>query len=82
MADTDADQDSALSASRTFKQLQRTAQAIVNLTKSWPLALDYSLDDRRFRDFAILAGGQPHITRGHDGGNGMFIDHLTHAIPE
>jgi len=38
MSDTDADQYGPLSASWTFKQLQRTAQSIVNMTKLRPVA--------------------------------------------
>ena len=65
--DAHADQHGALTTPRAFKQLQSAA---------------YSFDDRRFRHFAVLAGRQPHIARGHDGGNGMFVHHLTDAISE
>jgi hypothetical protein len=51
MADSDPDENCAFTAARAIKQLQRAAR---------------SLDDRRFRDFAILAGGQTHIARRHD----------------
>jgi hypothetical protein len=60
-------QDGAFASARAIKQLRNTAR---------------SLDDRRFRNFAILAGGKPHIASRHDRRNGMFIDHLAHAVPE
>jgi hypothetical protein len=67
MPDADADQDGALAALRAFKQLQNAA---------------LSFDDSRFRHFAILSGRQPHIACRHDGGNGMFVDHLTDAVSQ
>jgi hypothetical protein len=73
MSDADADQNSALTTSRAFKQLQRAAARSLDR---------YSFDNGRFRHFAILTGREPHIARGHDGRNGMLVDHLTHAISE
>src|SRR5947209_355112 len=42
----------------------------------------HSLDDGRFRDLTILAGGQAHVARGHNRGNGMLVHHLTDAISQ
>jgi hypothetical protein len=67
VSDSDAHQNGALATPGAFKQLQSAA---------------HSFDDRRFRYFAILAGGQAHIARRHHRGNGVLIDHLAHAVSE
>jgi hypothetical protein len=67
MADAHSHQDGAFASARAFKQLRNAAR---------------SLDDRRFRDFAVLAGGQPDVAGGHHRRNGMFVDHLAYAVPE
>jgi hypothetical protein len=72
MPDADADQYSALTALGAFKQLQ----------SAYPSPDHPSFDNGRFRDFAVLTGGQAHVARRHDGGNGMFIDHLTDAVSQ
>jgi hypothetical protein len=86
--DTHANQHGALTAARAFKQLQRTARALDPYSFRQKRHGDAgrfnsgSLDNGRFRHFAILTRRQAHVTRGHDGGNGMLVDHLTDAVSE
>jgi hypothetical protein len=74
MSNPHANQYGALTTARALKQLQRNARSLE--------AQNGSFNNRRFRHFAVLTGRQSHIARGHDGGNGMFVDHLTDAVSE
>ncbi len=38
------------------------------------------LDDGLRRRTAVLTRREAHVARGHDGGDGVFVDHLTHTV--
>jgi hypothetical protein len=64
---SDAHQDGAFATARTLKQLQNAAP---------------SFNDRRLGHFAVFARRQTHVARGHNRGNGVFVNHLADAVSE
>ena len=68
MPDAHTDQQRPLTTPGAFKQ--------------WTNACRESFYDGRFRDFAVFARRQPHVAGRNDGGNGVLVDHLAHAVSQ
>ena len=84
MPDADADRDGPFATPGAFKQRSER----LPITR---LSFIQSHGSLRNLAHSTMAGsvtspsspvGKPHIARRNDGGNGVLVDHLTHAVPQ